>query len=169
MTDIRYKQLGTHLKVKDFDRSVAFYDAFGFHKAREFGPGTDAPETYRGVIYEIGDAYLELAEGHKPVKPEVFEERIVSSKFSMLVNVGSLVPVVGACREHEIDVVVPPRRFHWGQIEMVLRDPDGLVLAFSSPDTEEEVQALEPLFDLPVDREEPDYTGAHVEAIGRRA
>jgi catechol 2,3-dioxygenase-like lactoylglutathione lyase family enzyme len=169
ITETRIVQIGTHIKVRDFDQSMAFYTGLGFPLLRRFGPGTEMPEKYRGAVFQVGSAYLEIAEGHKPIKPEVFLERIQSSKVSLLVNVESLQPLIAACRRHDIPILVPPRRFPWGQIELVVRDPDGLILSFSAPDEPDELLALEGLFEVPVERQEPDYTEAQLAALQNRS
>jgi catechol 2,3-dioxygenase-like lactoylglutathione lyase family enzyme len=168
MSEIRYGQIGAHIKVRDFDQSMAFYSALGFPLLRRFGPGTEMPESYRGAVFQVGDAFLEIAEGHKPINPEVFLETITSSKISLLINVESLMPLVDACRRNKIEILVPPRRFQWGQIELVIKDPDGLILSFSTPDKPSETQALEPMFEAPLERDQPDYTEAHLAALRER-
>jgi hypothetical protein len=168
MTDIRIQRIGTHLKVLDFEASRRFYDAMGFQKTREFGPDAETRERYRGAVYAVGSAFVEISEGHKPVKPEVFEEHIQSSKVSLMVNVESLIPVLEACEKHNIEIAVPCRTFPWGVIELIVKDPDGFVIGFNANYSEAEAEKVQLKSHLPIDRDTPDYTDDHVDSIRRR-
>lgn len=136
--------IGMHIKVSDFVKSKAFYDALGFKKVFEYGPDKkfvknkqgqliSAPEAYHGVTYQVGDARLEIADGHRAVKPEVFKEKISSSKTSLMVNVDSIGKLIKRCGKAKIPLTVGPRHFYWGTLEVVIKDPDGLVLVFIAP------------------------------------
>ena len=168
MTEIRIQKIGTHLKVFDFEESRRFYDVLGFQKLYEFGPDAGTRERYRGAVYAVGSAFLEISEGHKPVKPEVFEERIQSSKVSLMVNVESLIPVIEACERHNIEIAVPSRTFPWGLIELIVKDPDGFVIGFNANYSDAEAERVQLKSDLPIDRDTPDYTNDHVDSIRRR-
>jgi catechol 2,3-dioxygenase-like lactoylglutathione lyase family enzyme len=144
--------LGTHLKVADVEKSREFYEGFGFKPV--FGYGDDefranleklgvstAPEKYRGVVYEIGDAKIpfEIADGHIAVKDKAcFKEVIKSPKVSAMVKVKSLIPIL----EKGVELSFPIRKYYWGSIELALRDPDGFVLVFIAPYSEEEMRAV---------------------------
>ena len=138
------KKIGTHLKVSDFQKSRAFYEALGFQPIFEYGPGlelteTTAPEEYHGVTFatEDGTALFEVADGHVAVKPEVFQERISSSKVSLMVHVESLEEIIERAGKAGIPLAKEPVNYHWGTTEAVIRDPDGFVLVFIAPTTEE--------------------------------
>lgn len=168
MSEIRVNKIGTNLKVIDFEASKRFYDALGFQKLYDFGPGGDTDEKYRGIVYAVGNAFLEVTEGHRPIKPEVFEARIDSSKISLMVNVDSLIPVLDACEAHGIAIAVPPRQHPWGTIEFIVVDPDGFVIGFNAEVSDEEAQAVQARTDVPLLRDEPDYTDGHVASIQKR-
>lgn len=133
-------KFGIHIKVSNLDRSYKFYKSLGFKEVFAYGPkdflGTldksisTAPEKYRGIVFELGDRPFEIADGHLAVKPGVFKEPITSSKVSVMLHVDSLSTILNACKEYNIEIAVPPRKFHWGTAELVIKDPDGFVLVF---------------------------------------
>jgi catechol 2,3-dioxygenase-like lactoylglutathione lyase family enzyme len=138
------KKYGIHLKVADFVKSLAFYEALGFQPIFEYGPGLDitsktAPENYRGVTFanDDGTAFFEIAEGHLAVKPEVFKEHISSSKVSLMVHVDSLEEITDRAKKAGISLAKDPVNYHWGTTEIVIRDPDGFILVFVTPTREE--------------------------------
>lgn len=45
-------------------------------------------------------------------------------------DVDSLDKLIKICEENNIEITVPPKKFPWGTIEMVIKDPDGFVLVF---------------------------------------
>ncbi len=135
--------IGTHIKVKNFKESVAFYEALGFQKVFEYGPGTAIDEDYNGMVFEHNGCKLEIASGHRAVKPEVFQEDVQSSKISLMVNVDSIDDIIKRCEAAGISPSVGPRHYYWGTIEIVLKDPDGTVLVFICPYSEEEAKKVE--------------------------
>src|SRR5688572_6638187 len=154
---LNLKGLGIHLKVADISKSREFYESLGFKPV--FGYGDDeyrktlpegcpsAPERYHGVTYKIAEGVnLEVADGHIAVtKPEVFTEKITSPKVSAMVNVESLVPLF---ENSNVKVTFPVRHYYWGTIEAALRDPDGFVLVFIAPHSEEELAKLSKLVEV---------------------
>lgn len=135
-----YQRLGIHLKVKDIKKSLTFYRSFGFTEIFAYGSNDflsqfagslpTAPEKYNGVTFSLGDARLEIADGHIAVKPHVFKEDITSSKVSAMVYVDSVDLVVEITETNNIPIAVPIREFPWGTREVVIKDPDGFVLVF---------------------------------------
>lgn len=125
--------IGTHIKVKNFSKSENFYTNLGFKKIFEFGPKKEAKEDYSGVIFEHFGCKLEIADGHNAVNPKVFKESIQSSKVSMMIYVDSLEEIIRNCRKHKIEIEVGTRHYYWGTLELVIKDPDGLVLVFIQP------------------------------------
>lgn len=133
--EISITALGVNLKVADLARSRAFYETFGFQHIGAFDGG---------VIYGVGSvALLELNARHPAVAAEVFQTRITTAKTSLMVHVPSLLPVLAAADRAHIPLAVPPRRFPWKTIEVVVRDPDGFVAVFIAPDTPEEFRAVQ--------------------------
>jgi hypothetical protein len=145
-----YTGLGIHIKVKDIVKTREFYESIGFSPV--FGYGDDefratlpegcpsAPERYRGVTYKLSDDIeFEVADGHIAVKPEVFKEEIGSPKVSGMIRVKSLVPIAEKLKDR---IKFPVRKYYWGSLEIALRDPDGLVLVFIAPFSEEEEASL---------------------------
>jgi hypothetical protein len=41
-------------------------------------------------------------------------------------------------KKHGIEPAVGPRHYYWGTLEVVMKDPDGVVLVFIAPYSEEE-------------------------------
>lgn len=133
------KRFGVHIKCHDIEKSLRFYELLGFNvifvygtgKFREMFPGVhSAEEKYCGIVFEIGDALFEIADGHIAVKDEVFEESIHSSKVSAMVDIDSVDAVVDICRSQDIRIAVQPKVYPWGTKEVVIKDPDGFVLVF---------------------------------------
>lgn len=168
MVDTKIGKMGVNLKVKDFDKSRAFYDAFGFRKLFEFGPDVAERSKFRGIFYEIGSALLEVSEGHMAVKPEVFEAPLQNSKVSLMVYVESLIPILDICQERQVEIHVKPRQFPWGQIGVIVKDPDGFVIAFLSEASADEQRRVQARVDVPLIRGEPDYSDEHVRVVAAR-
>lgn len=136
--------IGTHIKVAHFSKSKAFYEALGFKKIFEYGPEKtfekdhsgnliSAPESYSGATFMHRGCKLEVADGHRAVKPSVFKEQIKNSKISLMITVNSLQEVIERCRKASIPLAVGPRHYYWGTLELVVKDPDGLVIVFIAP------------------------------------
>lgn len=153
MSKLSFTGIGIHLKVKDIKASREFYEALGFKPV--FGYGDEeftktlpegcgsAPEKYRGVTYELKDgASLEIADGHIAAKPEVFGETLESAKVSAMIKVDSVVPVI---EKYKSRIKYPVRKYYWGSIEVALRDPDGFVLVFIAPASDEEYKKVSEL------------------------
>jgi catechol 2,3-dioxygenase-like lactoylglutathione lyase family enzyme len=144
-------RLGVHLKVADLDKSRRFYESLGFKPVFAYGDDAfratlpqglpSAPERYRGMTFKIGeDAELEIAEGHIAVKDgRVFQELITSPKISAMVHVKSLVDLF---QNPLVTITFPVRHYYWGTIEAAFRDPDGFVLVFIAPYSEEEFKRV---------------------------
>lgn len=138
-----YSKIGVHIKVNNFYNSLKFYLKLGFKKVFAYGDEEyiknyasnipHAHEKYRGMSFEIGNAVLEIADGHIAVKPEVFKEKVNSSKISLFIDTDSLSSVLQSCKENSITIVKEPTEYHWGTREMVVRDPDGVILVFREP------------------------------------
>lgn len=133
-------QFGIHLKVTDFKKSLFFYKKLGFKEFFAYGGKKflesfgnsipTAPEKYNGVVFKINNTLFEIADGHIAVKPEVFKQKIESSKISAMIQVGSLYEIIKICKKNRFKIAVQPRIFPWGTREMVIKDPDGFVLVF---------------------------------------
>lgn len=144
--------IGNHIKVGDINKSREFYEGFGFKPVFAYGDEdfranleklgvATAPENYRGVVYEVGEAKIpfEIADGHIAVKnKDCFKELIASPKVSAMVKVKSLIPII----ESGVKFTFPVRKYYWGSVELALRDPDGFVLVFIAPFSKEEVEAV---------------------------
>jgi catechol 2,3-dioxygenase-like lactoylglutathione lyase family enzyme len=125
--------IGVHIKTKDFDASKRFYEALGFEQVFAYGPDQEVKEDYQGMVFQVGQTKLEIADGHRAVKPEVFKRPMPDSKVSLMINVSSLVPVIEICQEKGVPIAVGPRHYYWGTLELVIKDPDGVVLVFIAP------------------------------------
>ena len=150
---MQIKGIGTHIKVSDFEKSKKFYESLGFKQVFTYGPdkGFDkdasgnlisATEAYNGATFQHGDCKLEIADGHRAVKPEVFKQTITSSKVSAMVNVDSISELIETAKNAGIELAVGPRHYYWGTIEVVIKDPDGFVLVFIGPYSKEEAKRV---------------------------
>lgn len=142
VSKIMIKSIGVHIKASDFKKSTAFYESLGFQKIFEYGPDKKVKEKYNGVTYGIGECRLELADGHVAVKPPVFKEKIASSKISLMINVESIASIIRRCETHNIPLAVGPRHYYWGTLEIVVKDPDGVVLVFICPYSKAEAEKV---------------------------
>ena len=145
------KGLGTHIKVANLDTSRAFYESLGFKPVFAYGDEqfraslpdgiASAPEKYQGMTFQVSDsANLEIAEGHIAVKDQsVFSEQLTSPKISAMVQVESLAPLF---ENDLVKITFPVRKYYWGTIEAAFRDPDGFVLVFIAPYSDEEMEKV---------------------------
>ena len=134
--------VGIHVKVRDFNKSYRFYRNLGFKPIFECGPEKKVVEDYNGAVFEHSGTRLEIADGHRAVKPEVFKESITSSKISLMIGVDRLTDVIRLCSKHKIKIEVGVRHYYWETLELVVKDPDGLVLVFITPYSENEAKKL---------------------------
>jgi catechol 2,3-dioxygenase-like lactoylglutathione lyase family enzyme len=145
--------IGIFVKVRDIYASRKFYESLGFEPIYGFGDEDfratlprgigSSEERYRGVIYRLADgAELEITDGHVAVAKEVFAAPIATPKVSGMIRVKSIVPILDVALTA---VRYPVRKYYWGSIEVVLRDPDGFVLVFVAPATDEEFAAVSEL------------------------
>lgn len=136
------KTIGTHIKVKDFEKSLKFYEGLGFEKIFEYGPNKEVKEDYSGATFACGVAKLEIANGHRAVNPEVFNETVLSSKISLMIEVDSIVEIIKKAKEIGLLPTTPVRHYYWGKLEVVFRDPDGVILVFTETYTPEMAKKL---------------------------
>lgn len=145
--------IGVHIKVANFEASRRFYESLGFQRIFEYGPDKtfqkdargnliSAPETYRGITFCHGGTKLEIADGHRAVRANVFAEKITSSKISLMINVDNLQEIIARTKKANIPLAVWPRHYYWGTLEAVVKDPDGVVLVFIAPYSETEAKKL---------------------------
>jgi hypothetical protein len=134
--------IGTHIKVKDFQKSKWFYKTLRFQQVFAYGPNEPVKERYNGIVFAVGNAKIEIGEGHVAVKPEVRMETVKSSKMSLMINVDNIHDLLDICKQNKIDVTVGPRHYYWNTIEVVLIDPDGVRLVFIAPYTKEEAELV---------------------------
>src|SRR3989344_2260920 len=106
------KNAGVHIKVNNYEKSLKFYTSLGFIKVFEYGPGKSVEEKYRGAVFEHGGCKLEIADGHRAVKPEVFKEQVKSSKISLMVYVDTLEEILKKCKKNKINSAVPTRHYY---------------------------------------------------------
>jgi catechol 2,3-dioxygenase-like lactoylglutathione lyase family enzyme len=139
---MRIDGIGVHIKVKDFEASKRFYEGLGFGVVFSYGPEENTKEDYRGVVFEHGGTKVEIGEGHRAVKPEVFERRMADSKISLMVQVESVAEVLARCEAMGIEPAVGPRHYYWGTLEVVVKDPDGVVLVFIAPYSKREAKRV---------------------------
>lgn len=136
------KSIGVHIKARDFIKSKEFYTGFGFEKVFEYGPDQEVKEGYRGATFALGSAKIEVADGHRAVKSEVFEEVVGSSKISLMIEVESLTVTIERGKKMGLVPTTPVRHYYWGKLEVVYRDPDGVIVVFTQPYNPEDARAL---------------------------
>jgi catechol 2,3-dioxygenase-like lactoylglutathione lyase family enzyme len=134
--------IGVHIKVSNFQVSKKFYEALGFRQVFLYGPDQKVKEAYNGVVFEHGGCKLEIADGHRAVKPEVFSSKMENSKISLMVPVDSIGKIIRICKENNFLIAVGPRHYYWNTLELVVKDPNGVVLVFNEPYTEESAKNL---------------------------
>lgn len=139
---MKIKNINVHIKVSDFQKSLKFYESLGFKKIFSYGPDQEVKEVYSGATFKHGGTMLEIADGHRGVKPEVFKETIKSSKISLFIEVSSISEMLNICKSAGIEIVVGVRHYYWGKLEFVIRDPDGTILVFFMPYTKEEARLV---------------------------
>lgn len=127
------KAIGTHIKVSNFAKSKQFYQNMGFKTVFAYGPNQPVKEIYHGLVFEHGGCKLEIANGHRAVKPSVFKQTVASSKISLMIYVKDLKPIISRAKKANIKLAVSPRHYYWGTLELVITDPDGVVLVFIAP------------------------------------
>lgn len=138
------KSMGTVVKTKDLARSRAFYVALGFQVTFEIGPDKEIKSgTDRVAIFgsETGGKF-ELTDAHPAIKPAVFQESIPSSKISMMFEVDSLADIIDRAKTLGVEPSVGVRHYYYGTLEVVFKDPDGMVIVFIEPYTEESAKNL---------------------------
>ena len=157
---MRYTGLGVHLKVRDIAKSRSFYEGLlGLVPMR--GSGDDAfratlpqslpsraddglpgaPDHWCSITYEPSpSAELEIADGHPAVTDDaVFAGVVDGPKVSAMLHAESLVPLL---RDRGVVPSYPVRRYAWGTIELVLRDPDGFLVVVIAPASDDELTAI---------------------------
>ncbi len=131
------KTIGTHIKASNYVKSRGFYEGLGFPVVFEYGPDKEVKEDYSGVVFQAGSAKLEIADGHRAVKPEVFQETVASSKISLMIEVESIGEIIELATKMGLVPAVGVRHYYWDKLEVVYRDPDGVVVVFTEPYTKE--------------------------------
>jgi len=106
------------LFVADMARSVAFYQAMGFHL--KYG-GPDAAFT----SFFVGDGFLNLTTGG-PSVPETNWGRVIF-------HVGDVDAQYATARAAGFSPSFEPRDAGWGERYFHIRDPDGHELSFARP------------------------------------
>lgn len=134
--------IGIHIKVADFKKSVSFYQHLGFKKVFEYGPNKSVREDYSGTVYEFNGTKLEIADGHRAVEAQVFKDKVISSKISLMIGVDSLSSLIKICKKNNIKISRKPIHYYWGTLEMVIKDPDGVVLVFICNYTKNEAKKI---------------------------
>ncbi len=138
------KSMGTVIKTKDYQKSRTFYEALGFKVIFEIGPDKEIKSgNDQVVIYgsETGGKF-ELTNAHPAIKPGVFQETITSSKISMMFEVDSLADIIGRAKSIGVEPAVEVRHYYYGTLEVVFKDPDGMVIVFIEPYTAESAEKL---------------------------
>ena len=111
-------------------------------KIFEYGPDKEVKEDYSGATFACGAAKLEIADGHRAVKPETFLEDVKSSKISLMIEVDSIGEIIECAHKMGVEPTTPVRHYYWGKLEVVFRDPDGVILVFTEPYTKESTEKL---------------------------
>ena len=134
--------IGAHIKVKDFNKSLLFYETLGFQKVFEYGPNKDVKEAYNGTVFAAGGNKLEIADGHRAVKKEVFGSTMIDSKISLMINVDSIQDIITRAASIDVSPTVNVRHYYWNTLEVVFKDPDGVILVFIESYTKESAEIL---------------------------
>jgi hypothetical protein len=91
----------------------------------------------RVVIFgsETGGKF-ELTDAHPAIKPSTFAEAVASSKISMMFEVESLSDIIERAKSMGYEPAVGVRHYYYGTLEVVFKDPDGMVIVFIEPYTQ---------------------------------
>lgn len=138
------KSIGTVIKTKNYQKSRTFYEALGFKVIFEIGPDKEIKSgNDQVVIYgsETGGKF-ELTDAHPAIKPGVFQDTIKSSKISMMFEVDSLVDIIAGAKSIGVEPAVEVRHYYYGTLEVVFKDPDGVVIVFIEPYSPESAEEL---------------------------
>ncbi|OGV92911.1 hypothetical protein A3B57_03375 [Microgenomates group bacterium RIFCSPLOWO2_01_FULL_47_10] len=55
---------------------------------------------------------------------------MMDSKLSLMINTDDLATILDRCKTAKITPSVGVRHYYWGTLEVVIKDPDGVVLVF---------------------------------------
>lgn len=128
-----FKSIGVHIKASNFTKSRDFYQGLGFTLVFEYGPDKEVKEDYSGATFALGEAKIEVADGHRAVKPEIFNEKVTSPKISLMIEVDSIGEIMERANKMGLRPTTPVRHYYWGKLEVVYKDPDGVVVVFTEP------------------------------------
>jgi catechol 2,3-dioxygenase-like lactoylglutathione lyase family enzyme len=159
MAPAKVTGIGIHVKVADIGKSRQFYESLGLRAVYAFGDdefraslpkdvaASARPSRHCGIIFAIGEnAQLEIADGHPAVSERsTYTDRIATPKVSAMIHVDSLVPLFS---NPLVEIKFPVRRYYWGTIECAFRDPDGFVLVFIAPFSEDEYNRVSQLTNI---------------------
>lgn len=134
--------MGTHIKASNYAKSRAFYEGLGFPVIFEYGPDKEVKEDYSGVVFGVGEAKLEVADGHRAVKAATFAEKVISSKISLMIEVESVAAIMERAGKMGLTPAVGVRHYCWGKLEVVYRDPDGVIVVLTQPHNEADAKKL---------------------------
>ncbi|MEQ1877481.1 MAG: VOC family protein [Bdellovibrionia bacterium] len=115
---------------KDFDKSLAFYrDNLGWKVLADWG---DGKEPKGAVLKSSGGLSLTLAEEHESKGDQSWSHGINGERPTVHLNVDDIELRYAEIKDKK-SVVVKPEDTHWGTRWMVVRDPDGNLIAFNEP------------------------------------
>ncbi|MCA9374963.1 VOC family protein [Candidatus Dojkabacteria bacterium] len=136
------KKCGVHIKSKDIYKSFDFYSSLGFKPVFSYGTAEfysriieldsiqTVEEKYNGVVFDVSGMIFEIADGHIAVKDGVFKTEMKNSKISLIVDVDAVNEVVRITKKKKYKISVPVKVYPWGSKEVVIKDPDGVVIVF---------------------------------------
>lgn len=70
------------------------------------------------------------------------KEKRTSSQISLMIPVDSIGEIMQICQQNNFSIAVAPRHYYWNTLELVVKDPDGVVLVFIEPYTKESAKKL---------------------------
>lgn len=59
-----------------------------------------------------------------------------------MIYTNSIEKIIKKAKKTNICILVPPRHYYWGTLEVVIKDPDGLILVFIAPYSKIEAEKL---------------------------
>lgn len=59
-----------------------------------------------------------------------------------MINVDSIEQTIKLAKKAEIRLAIGLRHYYWGTLEVIIKDPDGVVLVFISPYSKESAKKL---------------------------
>jgi lactoylglutathione lyase len=120
---------GVELHVADVERSLAFYQALGFHVERRWEDWIRLDRDGADLVL-FGDAYVR---DHEHYFTPYIDRAPRGVGVEIVIEVDDLDAVLAAAEASGLHIVKPMQERPWKARDFRLADPDGYFLRFTSP------------------------------------